>query len=91
MKRIILLPLLTIAATFAQDQPRTFTHEQLRKGAVLYPYKELADEDPMPMVKKFEGLRTTDVLDAMQAVGLQDRGLMDKSIRPAEVSQELRG
>ncbi len=81
-----MLCLLTIfvcaAAALAQDQSRTFTPEQLRKGAVLYPYKGLADEDPMPLVKKFEGLRVTDVLDAMQAVGLQDRGLMDKTIRP---------
>ena len=36
----------------------------------------------MPLVKKYQGLRVTDVLDAMQAVGLQDRGLMDKTIRP---------
>lgn len=66
----------------AQDQPRTFTPEQLRKGTILYPYKELPDEDPMPLVKKFQGLRTTDVLDAMQAIGLQGRGVMDKTIRP---------
>ena len=30
----------------------------------------------------FNGLRLTDVCDAMDAVGLQDVGLMDKSIRP---------
>ena len=36
----------------------------------------------MLQVKKYEGLRTTDVLDGMQAVGLQDRGIMDKTIRP---------
>ncbi len=85
MKRttLCLLTILGLAAMApAQDQPRTFTPEQLRKGVVLYPYKELADEDPMLVVKKFEGLRTTDVLDAMQAVGLQDRGIMDKTIRP---------
>lgn len=69
-------------AALAQDQPRTFTPEQLRKGTVLYPYKELPDDDPMVWVKKFDGLRTTDVLDALQAVGLQDRGIMDKTIRP---------
>ena len=69
-------------ATLAQDQPRTFTPDQLRKGTTLYPNKGLPDGDPMVQVKKFEGLRTTDVLDAIQAVGLQDRGIMDKTIRP---------
>ena len=67
---------------FAQDQPRKLTPAELRKGATLYPNKGLPDEDPMPQVKKYEGLRTTDVLDALQAVGLQDRGIMDKTIRP---------
>jgi regulator of RNase E activity RraA len=81
MRTTILLSVLTVLCS-AQDQPRNFTPEQLRKGAVLYPYQELADEDPMVLVKKWEGLRTTDVLDAMQAIGLQDRGVMDKTIRP---------
>lgn len=82
-RHILFVTILSCAGTaFAQDQPKTYTPEQLRKGVVLYPYKELADEDPMVLVKKYEGLRTTDVLDAMQAVGLQDRGLMDKTIRP---------
>ncbi len=70
------------AVVFAQDQPRTFSPDQLRQGTVLYPYNALADEDPMPIVKRFNGLRVSDVLDAMQAIGLQDRGLMDKTIRP---------
>jgi regulator of RNase E activity RraA len=82
-KTLCLLTVLSFAlAAFAQDQPRKFTPDELRKGATLYPNKGLPNEDPMPLVKKFEGLRTTDVLDAMQAVGLQDRGIMDKTIRP---------
>lgn len=36
----------------------------------------------MPLVKRYQELRVTDVLDAMQAIGLQDIGLMDKTIRP---------
>ena len=86
MKRTVFLPLLIIlgcaGATMAQDQPPRLTPEQLRKGATLYPNNGLADEDPMPLVKEYEGLRMTDVLDAMQAIGLQDRGVMDKTIRP---------
>lgn len=85
MKQTIrcLLPILAGAlAALAQDQPRAFTPEQLRQGALVYPNPGLPAEDPRPVVKKFEGLRTTDVLDAMQAVGLQGRGVMDKTIRP---------
>jgi regulator of RNase E activity RraA len=73
---------LSTVLCYGQDQPKNFSPEQLRKGAVLYSYQELADEDPMVLVKKWEGLRTTDVMDAMQAIGLQDRGVMDKTIRP---------
>ncbi len=86
MKRTISFLLLTIlgctSTALAQGQVSKFTPEQLRKGATLYPNEGLPDEDPMLIVKKFEGLRMTDVLDAMQATGLQDRGVMDKSIRP---------
>ena len=86
MRLTMLVSLATVlagaGAALAQVQPSKLTPEQLRKGAILYPNPGLADEDPMPQVKKFEGLRMTDVLDAMQAVGLQDRGVMDKTIRP---------
>ena len=34
------------------------------------------------LLKKYAGLRVTDVCDGMDAVGLQDMGLMDKEIRP---------
>lgn len=80
---ILLLMMLLLAGIVpAQEQPPTFTPEQLRKGVVLYPNQGLPEEDPMPLVRKFDGLRVTDVLDAMQAIGLQDRGIMDKTIRP---------
>lgn len=87
MRRTILFPLLATlwcgGMALAQDRPPKLTPDQLRKGAtLLYPHTELTSEDPMPLVKKYEGLRVSDVLDAMQAVGLQDRGLMDKTIRP---------
>ncbi len=76
-----LLGLLAIGA-LAQDQPPNLTDDQLRHGAGLLNYEYNANEDPMPVVKKFEGLRTTDVLDALQAIGLQDQTMMDHSIRP---------
>jgi len=34
------------------------------------------------VIEAFRGLRVTDVCDAMDAVGLMDRGLMDREIRP---------
>ncbi len=79
---LILTATLLAGALPGQDKPPAFTPEQLGKGVVLYPNQGLPAEDPMPLVRKFDGLRVTDVLDAMQAVGLQDRGMMDKSIRP---------
>ena len=79
---VSVLAMMACAGAFAQDQPRKFTLDELRKGAILYPNQGLPAGDPMLQVKKYEGLRTTDVLDAMQAVGLQDRGIMDKTIRP---------
>lgn len=56
--------------------------EQLRKGMILIPVKDYGDENPMDLANKFKGLRVTDVLDALQAIGIQDITLMDKTIRP---------
>jgi regulator of RNase E activity RraA len=80
-----LLVFLTLGSTWgltAQEQPPNFTDEQLRRGVIIYPNRGLPAEDPMIHVKKYQGLRVSDVVDGLQAVGLQDRGLMDKSIRP---------
>jgi regulator of RNase E activity RraA len=82
MKRAILFPLLAVLAAGVSAQTPKLAPEQLRKGAALYPHPGLPDSDPLPLARKFEGLRVTDVLDALQAIGLQDRGVMDKTIRP---------
>jgi regulator of RNase E activity RraA len=66
----------------AQQAAPNLTEEQLRKGANLLAYPDHSAEDPLPLARKFEGLRVTDVMDAMQAVGLQDIGVMDHGIRP---------
>ena len=39
-------------------------------------------EEREHVLKLYQGLRVTDVCDGMDAVGLQDVGLMDKEIRP---------
>lgn len=82
MKQILVIALVTSSAVLAQQQPPKLSDDELRKGANILPVRDTADEDPMPLVRKYEGLRVTDVLDAMQAVGLQDTGVMDHSIRP---------
>lgn len=56
--------------------------EELAKGADLLPVEDYSDVDPMPLVKQYEGLRVTDVVDALQAIGLQDIGSMHHSIKP---------
>jgi 4-hydroxy-4-methyl-2-oxoglutarate aldolase len=68
----------------AQPKPAApkLTDEQLRKGANLLAYEDPGTEDPMPLVKKYDGLRVTDVIDALQAIGLQDVGVMSHDIRP---------
>jgi regulator of RNase E activity RraA len=73
---------LVALAVAAQQQPPKLTDEQLRTGANLLAFNFNPDEDPMPLVRKFDGLRTTDVLDALQAIGIQDQTIMDHSIRP---------
>ena len=66
----------------AQEGTPKLTDEQVKKGAILLPYKDYSDVDPMPLVREYQGLRVTDVIDALQAVGLQDIMTMDKTIRP---------
>ncbi len=66
----------------AQEAVPDLSDEQLRRGANLLAYSGYGAEDPMELVRKYEGLRVADVRDAMQAIGLQDIGVMDPSIRP---------
>lgn len=80
--RLSLASFLMATVLASQDSAPQLTDEQLRKGTTVYPLQTGPEEDPMPLVKEYEGLRVTDVLDAMQAIGLQDIGIMDKTIRP---------
>jgi regulator of RNase E activity RraA len=41
-----------------------------------------SDEARQAILKLFNGLRVTDVCDGMDAIGLQDMGVMDQAIRP---------
>lgn len=78
----LLVTALTGSLLSAQQAAPGLTDDQLRQGANLLPVGDYSKQDPLPLVKKYEGLRVTDVLDAMQAVGLQDIGVMDHTIRP---------
>ena len=66
----------------AQTAATAPTPEEMRRGATLLEVPPPSSVDPMELVRKFDGLRVTDVLDALQAIGIQDRTLMDHSIRP---------
>jgi regulator of RNase E activity RraA len=74
--------LLVGVSLFGQEPVPNPKDEQLRQGANVLSYRDYSSEDPLPLVRKYEGLRVTDVRDAMQAIGLQDIGVMDHSIRP---------
>jgi regulator of RNase E activity RraA len=73
---------LLVFPLLGQEKRPEITDEELRQGAELLLYELPEDQDPEALVKEYEGLRVTDVLDAMQALGMQDTGIMDKSIRP---------
>ena len=66
----------------AQDTRPAVSPDELRKGAGLLLHQFDPNEDPLPWVKRFQGLRVSDVLDALQAIGIQDQTIMDKDIRP---------
>lgn len=82
MRRSGLCLLLVCLPVLSQQGAPKLSDEQLRKGASLLQYPDTSDEDPMVLVRKYQGLRVSDVIDAMQAIGLQDRGVMDHDIRP---------
>ncbi|MFB3828217.1 MAG: RraA family protein [Bryobacteraceae bacterium] len=44
--------------------------------------KEYSQQENEAIVKKFEGLRLTDVIDALDEIGLQDVTVMDHGIKP---------
>ncbi len=55
---------------------------ELRKGKTFIETKVYTQEDDLKTLELFEGLRVADVSDGMDAVGLQNTGLMDPEIHP---------
>jgi len=56
--------------------------EQLRTGKNFIETKVYSEKDDLKLIEMFKGLRVSDVCDGMDAVGLQNIGLMDPAIRP---------
>jgi len=60
----------------------TETLADLRVGKNYIPTKVYTEEEDLKVLALFKGLRVSDVCDGMDAVGLQNIGLMDPDIRP---------
>jgi regulator of RNase E activity RraA len=56
--------------------------QEQRKGTNLIATPAFSEADDQKLLALFEGLRVADVCDGMDAVGLQNIGLMDPEIRP---------
>lgn len=65
--------------TVSAQQPNI---EELRGGKSFLTTPVYSAEDDEKILKLFDGLRVADVSDGMDAVGLQNVGLMDAGIRP---------
>jgi 4-hydroxy-4-methyl-2-oxoglutarate aldolase len=79
--RFVLLAILTIPRlAFAQAPAPGATDARAGRGFIATPVFS-AGED-RKLLALFEGLRVADVTDGMDAVGLQNVGLMDPEVRP---------
>ena len=57
------------------------TAQELKKDIPAHPHKYVAEEDAQ-ILKLYEGLRSADVSDGMDIVGLRDSGLVSSDIKP---------
>jgi 4-hydroxy-4-methyl-2-oxoglutarate aldolase len=68
--------------SYGQSQsPTAKSPDELRAGRNFIPTPVYTAEDDGRVLKLFEGLRVADISDGMDAVGLQNTGLMDADIR----------
>ena len=74
--------LLLIAAASLASAAETESPAELRKGKTFIETKVYTQEDDLKTLELFKGLRVADVSDGMDAVGLQNTGLMDPEIHP---------
>lgn len=76
------LTLLASASARAQVAPGTDSAADLRSGRSYITTPVFSEDDDRRLLALFDGLRVADVTDGMDAVGLQNVGLMDPGIRP---------
>jgi 4-hydroxy-4-methyl-2-oxoglutarate aldolase len=73
---------LLLAGTFVVTIACTFSAEPPRTGTNFIATEVFSEADDAELLKAFEGLRVADVSDGMDAVGLQNIGLMNPEIHP---------
>ncbi len=75
---IIVWTFLLLPCATSQDPPA----EDFSRGKNFIPTPATSEEEDQKILALFEGLRVSDVSDGMDAVGLQDIGLVDPAIHP---------
>lgn len=78
--RAVALALLALGTPALAQAPASAP--DLRSGRHYMTTPVFSEEDDLALLKMFDGLRVADVSDGMDAVGLQNVGLMDAEIRP---------
>ena len=76
------LTVLAVASAHAQAPSGADPAAELRQGKGFIPTAVFSEEEDRKLLAHFDGLRVADVTDGMDAVGLQNVGLMDPEIRP---------
>jgi len=66
----------------AEDAAATPAAAELRAGKGFIATRVYSDAEDQKLLAAFEGLRVADVTDGVDAVGLQNVGLMDPEVRP---------
>jgi 4-hydroxy-4-methyl-2-oxoglutarate aldolase len=69
-------------AARAQSPNEAAAAEELRVGKGFLATRAYSEAEDQKLLAAFEGLRVADVTDGMDAVGLQNVGLMDPEVRP---------
>jgi|GEM_PF-1460713 len=72
--------ILSVAQAPAEKKPTS--GDELRAGKNYISTQVYSQQDDQKLLTLFDGLRVADVSDGMDAVGLQNTGLMNSDIRP---------
>jgi regulator of RNase E activity RraA len=76
------MAVLATVAAHAQTPPKADPGAELRAGRSFLATPVFSEDEDRKVLALFEGLRVADTTDGMDAVGLQNIGLMDPAIRP---------